>query len=779
MQLLYAPYVPNRAEFLILANRRILADQMEFLRQHVSANSRIRRQLAGANLGPCPPGAAAAADVPRPRGTVVARAARAALQHLPARASRSRSLFAVAVGLGAARRAPARRSSSLWLSSSWRSTLRARRRRPQVPRDRRRPSASSRAGRCGAIGGPRLGGAAWGMLGARTVRRCARMRPSTLLSSLFMIAIFAVLQAANPSRYPPAYYAWLVGRHGAHARRRLAAEHRGLPARLRASALIFVLGVTLVVGRASRTASWPRRSRATRERARCCRTSLAQKEALDEANRAKTHFLAAASHDLRQPMQAIVLLVESLQERVARARDARDRGEHPLLGEHRWRRCSTRILDISRFDAGTVKPERSHFRARARARARCAHDPRRGGRGKGLHVARRAPTRAVVETDPVLLYRILANLVATRCATRERGGVLVGCRRRGATASRSRSGTPAPASAEASSARSSASSCQLGNPQRDREQGLGLGLAIVERTAKLLGPPAERALARGRAARCSRSRVPLRRSRAGARGRRAARAEAARGLHRAGGRGRARGARGDGAAARRLGLHGARGRVRHRGERPARAPRRSAPDMALADYRLPGERQRRRACSTRLRARFPGAGGILVSGDIAPEVLREARRTRATRCCTSRCGRRGCARSWAACGARAGHRRAAPRRRDAVKILVVDDHALIRAGPAPGARAARRRRRGRSRCSRPRTTREALDGSPPTPRPRPGAARPRLPDVSGFAALADIAGAPSRRAGRGHDGRGRSRAGARGVRARRARLHSRSRRRRR
>ena len=41
MQLVYAPYVPNRAEFLILANRRILADQMEFLRQHVSANSRV------------------------------------------------------------------------------------------------------------------------------------------------------------------------------------------------------------------------------------------------------------------------------------------------------------------------------------------------------------------------------------------------------------------------------------------------------------------------------------------------------------------------------------------------------------------------------------------------------------------------------------------------------------------------------------------------------------------------------------------------------------------
>jgi hypothetical protein len=41
LELLYAPYIPNRAEFLILANRRILADQMEFLKQHVSANSRL------------------------------------------------------------------------------------------------------------------------------------------------------------------------------------------------------------------------------------------------------------------------------------------------------------------------------------------------------------------------------------------------------------------------------------------------------------------------------------------------------------------------------------------------------------------------------------------------------------------------------------------------------------------------------------------------------------------------------------------------------------------
>ena len=41
MELLYAPYVPNKAEYLILTNRRILADQMEFLKQHVASHSRL------------------------------------------------------------------------------------------------------------------------------------------------------------------------------------------------------------------------------------------------------------------------------------------------------------------------------------------------------------------------------------------------------------------------------------------------------------------------------------------------------------------------------------------------------------------------------------------------------------------------------------------------------------------------------------------------------------------------------------------------------------------
>ncbi|MBX6393162.1 MAG: hypothetical protein IRY96_06785, partial [Burkholderiales bacterium] len=46
IELKYAPYVPNKAEYLILSNRKILADQMEFLIQHVSANSRVFELVA-------------------------------------------------------------------------------------------------------------------------------------------------------------------------------------------------------------------------------------------------------------------------------------------------------------------------------------------------------------------------------------------------------------------------------------------------------------------------------------------------------------------------------------------------------------------------------------------------------------------------------------------------------------------------------------------------------------------------------------------------------------
>src|SRR5262249_47971513 len=86
----------------------------------------------------------------------------------------------------------------------------------------------------------------------------------------------------------------------------------------------------------------------------------AQKEELARANSAKTRFRAAASHDLRQPMQAVVLLVESLQERVHEpgVRRIVDNIRSSVMG---MSALLNEILDISRFDAGTVKPQVRSF----------------------------------------------------------------------------------------------------------------------------------------------------------------------------------------------------------------------------------------------------------------------------------------------------------------------------------------------------------------------------------------------------------------------------------
>src|SRR6185295_10841592 len=97
-----------------------------------------------------------------------------------------------------------------------------------------------------------------------------------------------------------------------------------------------------------------------------------------------------------------------------------------------------------------------------------------------------ARTRAVVRSDPLLLERIVLNLVSNAVRHTQRGAVLVGCRRDGAAlrieVRDSGPGIPAERHAEIFD-----EFTQLNNPERDRNKGLGLGLAIVSRLAQLLG----------------------------------------------------------------------------------------------------------------------------------------------------------------------------------------------------------------------------------------------------------------------------------------------------
>jgi signal transduction histidine kinase/CheY-like chemotaxis protein len=209
----------------------------------------------------------------------------------------------------------------------------------------------------------------------------------------------------------------------------------------------------------------------------------AQKKAAEEASLAKSRFLAIASHDLRQPLHALSLFVLSLQESALqgpeRALVANIRRSVDVLEE-----LFDALLDISRLDAGAVHArvetfpledlfERLRFEFGAVAQQ------------KGLRFTT-SKTSLHARSDPDLLAQILRNLLANALRYTDRGGVLLGCRRRGEKIRievwDTGCGIP-----EDQRAFVFQEFTQLGNPERDRRKGLGLGLAIVERLVRLLG----------------------------------------------------------------------------------------------------------------------------------------------------------------------------------------------------------------------------------------------------------------------------------------------------
>ena len=197
----------------------------------------------------------------------------------------------------------------------------------------------------------------------------------------------------------------------------------------------------------------------------------------------KSRFLAAASHDLRQPFQAMLLFHELLRGRLADPRhlDLCDRlGDSIRAGLE----LLTALLDISTLDAGIVTPKFSDFPLQPSLEALVA-EFREQGALVGVSF-RLVATSAVVRSDRVLLERILRNLVANALRHGGKGRILIGCRRRGRGVEIQVSDTGAgipPDQLELIFE----DFYQVGNPERQLAQGLGLGLGIVARTASLLG----------------------------------------------------------------------------------------------------------------------------------------------------------------------------------------------------------------------------------------------------------------------------------------------------
>jgi signal transduction histidine kinase len=208
----------------------------------------------------------------------------------------------------------------------------------------------------------------------------------------------------------------------------------------------------------------------------------AKKEEAERANIAKSRFFAAASHDLRQPLHALTLFVGALKEH-ARYPELRPLVDHIDASVAAMETLFNSLLDISRLDAGVLEVQREHFPANRlleRVRQQCAELARE----KGLRFRVR-PCPLALYSDPVLLERILLNLVANAIRYTHDGGVLVACRRRGDNVVLQvyDTGVGIP---QGSLDLIFQEFVQLNNPARDRERGLGLGLAIVSRLARLL-----------------------------------------------------------------------------------------------------------------------------------------------------------------------------------------------------------------------------------------------------------------------------------------------------
>lgn len=209
----------------------------------------------------------------------------------------------------------------------------------------------------------------------------------------------------------------------------------------------------------------------------------ARTQELADANAAKSRFLAAASHDLRQPVAAIGLLNDLLRERLTdhQARDLSERLSHAVVSMESLLKG---LLDLSRLDAGTVDVQPRAVPLADLLGDIVSHEAE-AARRKGLSLRVHAGQHQAW-SDPLLLEQVLRNLVGNAVRHTERGGVLVSARPRAGHLLLQVWDT-GPGIPEADQARVFEEFVQLGNPARDRHQGLGLGLAIVRRAVRLLG----------------------------------------------------------------------------------------------------------------------------------------------------------------------------------------------------------------------------------------------------------------------------------------------------
>ncbi len=209
-----------------------------------------------------------------------------------------------------------------------------------------------------------------------------------------------------------------------------------------------------------------------------------QKNTAEEASKAKSRFLAAASHDLRQPLQAMLLFIDNLS--TADADQQQKSIDNIRHSSNALKELFDELLDISKLDAGIIKTRKENFNIEKIIQEIYQDQlPLLQQKQQTLNCHIRP---AFIYSDPILVKRILQNIICNAMQYTPQGGeISIGI-------------------VEASAVSASISICdngpgipedernnifdefhQLHNPERDRSKGLGLGLAIVKRLIKLLG----------------------------------------------------------------------------------------------------------------------------------------------------------------------------------------------------------------------------------------------------------------------------------------------------
>lgn len=209
-----------------------------------------------------------------------------------------------------------------------------------------------------------------------------------------------------------------------------------------------------------------------------------QKKRAEAANKSKTHFLATASHDLRQPLHSLELLLEVLENRLSNDLRNLEIVQQIRASTTGLRNLLDTLLDISKLDAGMVKPVKKVLRLK-RIIAEVCQELLPQALNKNLLLTYYS-CEFLIKSDEQILKRILRNLLHNAVRYTDSGRVIVGARQQGDKVEiqvwDTGIGIAAP-----DQQRVFEEFFQLGNMEKNGADGMGLGLASVQKMADLLG----------------------------------------------------------------------------------------------------------------------------------------------------------------------------------------------------------------------------------------------------------------------------------------------------